>query len=252
MLPLLSLLLALGASANPVNEPALIGSISTKLHAVSGDLYAIDEKTLMVKNFNYDGAGPDAFFWVGTEGSPSNVGDESKTAILAHPFQGVHYTYRDDSAPVLKAASQETLTLILPDHMKVSDLKWMSVWCRLYSVDFGNLIFPAEFEVPGAEPEPESESEPEPEPTKKEELPSPVVISNSVEEEPKAEPESKPEAEPEPESEAEPGYNHEDEGHNPNSLESKSEPEPEPASASLASMSIILSILSAMMIASLL
>ena len=34
-------------------------------------------------------------------------------------FQGVHYAYRDDSAPVLTAASNEQVTLILPEHMKV-------------------------------------------------------------------------------------------------------------------------------------
>ena len=34
-------------------------------------------------------------------------------------LQGVHYAYRDDSAPVLTAASNEQVTLILPEHMKV-------------------------------------------------------------------------------------------------------------------------------------
>ena len=33
-------------------------------HQVSGELWALDDNKLMVKNFNYDGAGPDAFFWV--------------------------------------------------------------------------------------------------------------------------------------------------------------------------------------------
>jgi len=37
--------------------------------------------------------------------------------------------------------------LTLPAHIKVSDLKWISVWCRKFSVDFGNLIFPTEPEV---------------------------------------------------------------------------------------------------------
>merc|ERR1712048_170516 len=163
-------------------------------------------------------------------GSPSNVPDESKTAILAHPFEEDNYEYRDPQAPVLKAASQETLTLMLPSTMKVSELKWISVWCRLYTVDFGHLIFPVDFKVPTAEPQAEPESEPEP--AKKGDLPHPEA-----------------EAEPEPEAEAEPGYTHNhvhEDGHdhdhehdhdhdeheyNPNSLESKSEPEPEPASA---------------------
>ena len=64
-------------------------------------------------------------------------------------------------------------------------IRWISVWCRAFSVNFGQLIFPEEFKYieVGSEPEPETESEPEPE------------------SEPKAEAESEPEAEPEAESE---------------------------------------------------
>ena len=120
--------------------------------------------------------GPDAFFWVGTEGSPSNVADE-KTLILDP--QGQNYKYRDQSAPVLGRSDDEMITLTLPSNMKVGDLKWISVWCRRFTVDFGNLIFPDNLDLPTsekslphplvpvddnavAEPEPESESEPEP------------------------------------------------------------------------------------------
>merc|ERR1719219_1709764 len=65
--------------------------------------------------------------------------------------------------------------------MKAGDLKWISVWCRRFTVDFGNLIFPDNLDLPtsekqlphplvpvdnndvSGEPEPEGESEPEPE-----------------------------------------------------------------------------------------
>ena len=38
---------------------------------------------LLIEDFSYDGRGPDAFFWVGTEGSP---GSRAST-VLPHPFQ---------------------------------------------------------------------------------------------------------------------------------------------------------------------
>ena len=55
----------------------------------------------------------------------------------------------------------------MPADVKVGDLKWISVWCRRFSIDFGSLIFPdnldlAKSEDSETEPEPESESEPEP------------------------------------------------------------------------------------------
>jgi hypothetical protein len=33
---------------------------------VAGDVYAVDETTLLVKNFVYDGNGKDTFFWAGS------------------------------------------------------------------------------------------------------------------------------------------------------------------------------------------
>ena len=97
---------------------------------------------------DYNISGPDAFFWVGPEGTPSSVPDESKTKILAHPYvEPGYYEYRDQSAPILKGASKEQITLRLPENMKVGDIKWLSVWCRKFSVDFGNLIFPTDLNV---------------------------------------------------------------------------------------------------------
>jgi hypothetical protein len=36
------------------------------LRQVAGDVYAVDETTLLVKNFVYDGNGKDTFFWAGS------------------------------------------------------------------------------------------------------------------------------------------------------------------------------------------
>ena len=65
--------------------------------------------------------GPDAFFWVSTEGSsPSNVQNEAATKILAYPYTDPgYYEYRDQGAPVLPAASNQQITLRLPGEMKV-------------------------------------------------------------------------------------------------------------------------------------
>jgi len=184
-----------------------IGKLSTLQHDVSGDLYAKDANTLVIKNFKYDGAGPDAFFWIGKSGSPAQT-DESTTMILAHPYQGKNYEYRDSAAPVLRKYTGETVELSLPESFKMSDIKWFSVWCRKFSVDFGNIMFPENFSLDA-------------------ELPSPIAPS----------PEPEPETEPETEPKAEPGYDHNDvdskaEPEPVAEAEPKSEPEPEPGSGS--------------------
>ena len=37
-------------------------------------MYAVDSRTLFIKNFAYDGQGPDAYFYAGESGEPSSKG----------------------------------------------------------------------------------------------------------------------------------------------------------------------------------
>lgn len=41
---------------------------------MSGDVYAVDEWTLLLVDFNYDGTGGDTFFWAGDSGRPGPQG----------------------------------------------------------------------------------------------------------------------------------------------------------------------------------
>jgi len=134
------IILLLGLVAGVAMEPVYIGDINTLHHLAGGELWSQDNRTLRIINFNYDGAGPDAFFVVGTEGTPNSF-DESTAAILAYPFQGWHYQYRDSDAPVLGSYTNENVSLVLPPSMKVSDLRWLSIWCRKFGVDFGSIQF---------------------------------------------------------------------------------------------------------------
>ena len=116
-----------------------IGSIIKYAHGVSGDIYSCGDDKIVVENFKYDGLGPDAFFWVGTEGNKAS----SNGVLLPHPFEGKFFDSEDLSAPILDKAfdgTQPNIVLPLPNGMKVSELKWISVWCRKYSVNFGELV----------------------------------------------------------------------------------------------------------------
>ena len=42
---------------NADGQSVLLGSFRTLQHQVRGDLYAIDEKTIRIENFRYDGTG---------------------------------------------------------------------------------------------------------------------------------------------------------------------------------------------------
>ncbi|KAL3218680.1 hypothetical protein MRX96_031417 [Rhipicephalus microplus] len=61
-----AVLLLRGVTCEDPHEGLYIGKINTYAHQVSGHVYAIDEYTILIKNFFYDGLGQDAFFWAGS------------------------------------------------------------------------------------------------------------------------------------------------------------------------------------------
>merc|ERR1712038_292695 len=113
-----------------------IGSFEELHHGVAGDVFALDEETIMIKNFVYDGQGPDAFILAGTSGQPSKGGE----VVLPVPNDdGRTYAYTDKDIPILgRFTGDEDVVLRMPPGRRVSDLKWLSVWCREYAVDFGH------------------------------------------------------------------------------------------------------------------
>ena len=128
-------------SGSDAKEKIYIGQITQHAHGVTGTIFYVKEDNqLVIENFTYDGLGPDAFFWVGTQGNkPSSNG-----ILLPYPFQGEFFDSKDSNAPILDKAfngSQLAIELTLPNDLKVSDLKWISVWCREYEENFGDFIF---------------------------------------------------------------------------------------------------------------
>ena len=51
-----------------------LGDLSTFAYEVAGEVFIKDDHTLFIKDFVYNGNGPDAFFYVGTTGTPNGNG----------------------------------------------------------------------------------------------------------------------------------------------------------------------------------
>ena len=123
-----------------------VGDFVNFFHGISGSLYVLNQSSLLVKDFQYDGAGPDAFFWAGTE---SDEPDENGM-ILPYPFEGRFYDYRDQTAPVLGnfRGNEGVIVLHLPLGTSTDKLKWLSVWCRAFTANFGEVLFKSPPESP--------------------------------------------------------------------------------------------------------
>ncbi|XP_030841370.1 protein Skeletor, isoforms B/C [Strongylocentrotus purpuratus] len=136
MVVLLAFLLHLAshADAQPAYHGKLVGSLSSYAHSVQGTVYAEDDRTLRIIGFSYDGTAPDAFLYGGETGSPS--GD------------GFIIPKEDGTEEKLGSYSNVDITVTLPSSKTVSNLAWISVWCRQFGVDFGHVSFPSAFVPP--------------------------------------------------------------------------------------------------------
>ncbi|XP_070167433.1 protein Skeletor, isoforms B/C isoform X1 [Polyergus mexicanus] len=112
----------------------VIGKLSELHHGVSGEVYAVDARTLFIKDFTYDGEGPAAFFYAGNSKGPGSNG----------------FRMRDErgTTNVLKRYRKKDITLTLPDSKILNNIKWFSVWCDEFSVNFGDVKIPRGFDYP--------------------------------------------------------------------------------------------------------
>lgn len=51
-----------------------LGKLNAYHHQVAGDVYVVDEYTLLLTSFSYDGNGADTFFWAGASNRPGPQG----------------------------------------------------------------------------------------------------------------------------------------------------------------------------------
>ncbi|XP_018319148.1 protein Skeletor, isoforms B/C isoform X2 [Agrilus planipennis] len=115
-----------------------IGKLQQFAHGIKGIVYAVDESTIFIKGFSYDGTGPDAFFWIGNSPRPSPDG-----YIVPYPED-----YSGREPPVLGEHNNSDIILRLPMGKRLKDIRWLSVWCRRFTVDFGEVFIPPNLEVP--------------------------------------------------------------------------------------------------------
>ena len=130
---------------------------------MQGDLYLKDASTLVIKNFVYDGEGPDAFFVVGKrpmrrdrivirdsrDAIPIPYEDEfafnSYSAYSRQaPNQSIsanqrRFRYHDPDIPVLGRFDGQDIELHLPQGIETNNIRWISLYCRQFNMDFGHV-----------------------------------------------------------------------------------------------------------------
>ncbi|GAB6018408.1 hypothetical protein CHUAL_000123 [Chamberlinius hualienensis] len=111
-----------------------LGKLSTYHHQVQGEVYALDDVTIFIKGFTYDGNGPDAFFWAGSTNWPGNEGflvpnEQNRTNVLK-PYHNID------------------VAIVLPEGKKINEIRWLSVFDLSLSVTYGDILIPEGFDPP--------------------------------------------------------------------------------------------------------
>ena len=114
-----------------------LGKLNAYHHQVAGDVYVVDEYTLLLTSFSYDGNGADTFFWAGASNRPGPQGfivpDEWGKSVYfvikyilrgTKPLKGT-FCFRTN---VLDRYLNKDFTLTLPDNKRITDIKWFAVY----------------------------------------------------------------------------------------------------------------------------
>lgn len=120
-----------------VPRPRVLPEFKRLAHGLrSSNISVLDAKTFYIPNLHYDGAGPDAYFWVGNGSGPN--------------IMGVKVPNELGSYEVLRGYQGEDIEIQLPGNLTVYDIDWLSVWCVEYRHNFGHIFIPKDLDVPPA------------------------------------------------------------------------------------------------------
>ena len=116
-------------------QPKVLGPLVGR-GAFSGDVVAIDSRTLMVKNLIFGGNQPETYFMVGSGGQPS-------------PY-GVQIADEEGSMDSLGMYKNRTVILSLPPGLDLRSLSWLSIWSQSLESSFADISIPRQLNVPPA------------------------------------------------------------------------------------------------------
>uniref|UniRef100_T1J334 DOMON domain-containing protein n=1 Tax=Strigamia maritima TaxID=126957 RepID=T1J334_STRMM len=111
-----------------------IGRLRTFAHGVQGEAFAVDESSILLKGFSYDGQGD-----LNLQSIDLNLQFEDLN------LQFVDLNLQEDP---LRAYKSEDLVIKLPAGRRIKDIKWLCVWDRQFTMNYGDVYVPGDFEPP--------------------------------------------------------------------------------------------------------
>ena len=111
-------------AADTYDRAGWVATLPLGFHDVEGRATIIDERNILVENFNFDGSGPAVYFYLG--------GNNTHDAFVNGQAIGPHLTRPYDD---------ETIMLTLPEGDSMDRFSALSVWCVDFQVSFSSAVF---------------------------------------------------------------------------------------------------------------
>lgn len=122
-------------SEDPGYHGVRLGPFENVFHGVFGYVYVANEDTFRIRQFSYDGQGPQTFFYVSNDKIDEN---------------GVRLKDENGNTEELKAYNNADIMIKLEDGKKVSEFKYFYIYCVQATTSFGHVEIPANVEIPKA------------------------------------------------------------------------------------------------------
>ena len=104
-------------------------------HDVGGIVYVLDQDTLIIDKFSYDGIGFGVNINVADKGRNLKGYEKNRVSVPFPSGSGdatIEDKYDGDGQLVIDISQVG---------MKARDIKWLSIWCRDYQMSFGHVEF---------------------------------------------------------------------------------------------------------------
>jgi len=91
-------------------EDIFLGPLVERDHDVNGEVYVLSERVLEIRNFEYDGTGPAAYWWIDTAAVPSS-GGSALLSVANTPSCGMMIGFAADGTRTARVEFPEGMTI---------------------------------------------------------------------------------------------------------------------------------------------
>jgi len=101
-------------------EPKYLGKFSKVSNDVEGDIFLLDEKTIYIQGFSFNGQAPDVHFWSDGVAIPYYTRTHPEVQMVVGEYH-----------------KEDVVLMLPPEKPTIKDLHHFQVWCRQYGINFG-------------------------------------------------------------------------------------------------------------------